>query len=663
MILQNWAKILLLVLFSASLYVFKHIGSVNITNEKAKNIAKIIADGSFTYLKEQNKIIILFSIIICGLFGYFFGMNSSIAFAIGALGSMWSGVIAMTISVKGNIATVSEAEHGLGRAFKMAFGCGAGASIYLNGLGLICVLGCLYYLQYSPNFLIELPKSLLGFAVGANVVSIFARLGGGIFTKGADVGADMVGKIEQSLPEDDPRNPAVIADNVGDNVGDCAGMAADLFESYVVTIVSTILYNFDFCSHVLAICVLGLLSCTIPIFLISYNDKPWNEMSKYFHICCILFVGSVFGYQYFTGISKLVTMCVTIGVICVSILLKITSYYTSSEYRPVKLVSEASKFGSGTNIIAGLAMGYESVVLPIIVVVIALICCYYIYGIFGITLCSIGIAALSPSILTMDILGPISDNAGGIAEMSGLDHSVRIVTDELDSIGNTTKAITKGYAICSAIFAIIVMFCSYSNQLANTVVGNLVFSIMDPWLFSGLLVGGIIPCLFAGMSMLSVGKAAENVVQTVRNQIKNNPGILTGKQLPDYNEVVIFLTRFAIKSMIIPTLFPIVLTVLGFIIVNKFIGIISAFTFISAILLGTAVVGILISMMMITSGGLWDNTKKLIEKQGLKKSEIHKSAVTGDTVGDPFKDTTGPSLNSVIKLVSLVCIGIVNFIQ
>lgn len=650
-LIQTWSKVILIGLFSLSFMLFFYIKSFQLRNNKAIFISRIIKDASYTYLAEQNKVILAISALIMGLFYYYFGLASAMCFVVGSLGSMISGIAAMVVSVHANIATVSEAEKGLPQAFFCSFIAGAGASIYLNALGLLSILFCLNVLNdYS------LSKGLLAFSVGANLVSIFARLGGGIFTKGADVGADMVGKVEQSLAEDDARNPAVIADNVGDNVGDCAGMAADLFESYVVTIASTILFNPSAQGHIFSFCVLGLASCVVPITLMNYKNKPWEEMSKYFNLSCFLFISSLFGYQYLFGVDRIIIGCVCIGVLCVGILLKITSYYTSSEHRPVKLIVEGSNYGSGTNVIAGLAMGYESTVLPILVIMASLMSCYYLYGIFGITLCSIGIAALSPAILTMDILGPISDNAGGIAEMAGLPENVREVTDELDSIGNTTKAVTKGYAIGSAIFAILVMFCSYQAQLAKTSVGKLVVLVSDPLLFVGLFVGATIPLLFSGISMLSVGKAAEYVVQIVRNQIKSKPGIIDGSQTPDYNEVIKFLTRFSIQSMIIPALFPIFVTVFSFLGVNHVLGLTPAFLFISSILLGTAVVGSVLSIFMVTAGGSFDNAKKFIEKQGLKNTEVHKAAVTGDTIGDPFKDTTGPSLNSVIKLVSLVCI-------
>lgn len=648
---------LLLGIFIISLGFIQYIRSETRkeNDENILEIANIIREASYTYLWEQNKVILLIVAVLFGGFYYYFGRITSICFLIGACGSLWSGVVAMYVSLQGNVATVSKAKNGLGEAFKMSFFAGAGASIYLNVLGLICIAVCVF-LEGKL-----LSKSLLGFSIGANVVAIFARLGGGIFTKGADVGADMVGKIEQDLNEDSPKNPAVIADNVGDNVGDCAGMAADLFESYVVTIVSTItiLYSHDksIITLLLHICIMALISCILPVFFLNYKSKsPWKEMSNYFYICSSLFLGSLFAYQYYFAINPLITKCIAIGVGTVFLLLQITSYYTSSEYRPVNLVVEASKYGSGTNIISGLAMGYESVVAPLFVIIAAVLGSYYLNGIFGITLCSIGIAALSPAILTMDILGPISDNAGGISEMAKLSPKVREVTDELDSIGNTTKAVTKGYAICSAIFTILVMFFSYHNELLKALGNNFYFTIDNPLFFCGLLIGGIIPYAFSGMSMLSVGIAAEYVVSIVRKQVANEPRILLGTVKPNYNEVVKFLTRFSIKSMIIPALVPILITVASFIGVNKFIGLNSAFIVITSILLGTTLVGITMSISMITAGGLWDNAKKYVEKQNLKHTDLHKSAVTGDTVGDPFKDTTGPSLNSVVKLVSLVCI-------
>ncbi len=644
----------LLAFISGILYFFR-LKSFNAGRGKTVEIANTIREASFTYLQKQYIVICCISLILSLLIMKIFGFIPSLFFISGVIASTVAGFFNMYVSLVANIRTVEAAKHNLASAFKVSIFSGVTASIVLHSCGLFVILLCVY-IGDKCNVL---NTGLICLGAGASLVSVFARLGGGIFTKGADVGADMVGKVEVSLPEDDCRNPAVIADNVGDNVGDCAGMSADLMESYVVSICAALLVTN---LHTpLIICLSGLFACIIPVIFMRFDDA-WKAMNRYFFSSAILFVAFMaVAVRFFKFITIKECVCLTIGVIVVSIILRITEYYTSTEYSPVKSVAKASTFGHGTNVIYGLAIAHESVVAPIITVIIGILSCYLISGLDGITYGILGIIALSPAVLVLDIFGPVTDNAGGIAEMSGLPNSVRTITDHLDAIGNTTKALTKGFAISSAIFTAVIMLHLFHADLQKIKYISLLHNLGGPQIICGLLYGALVPCLFTGLSLKSVSEAASAVVQEVRGQLKENPGIIDGSVKPNYNNTVSLLTSFSIRSMVIPSLLPVIFPVSAFIAgfyLNRLQG---AFLLLNMTLLGITIFGGILSIIMIMAGGLWDNAKKYIETgyYGGKGTEAHKAAVTGDTVGDPYKDTAGPSLNSVIKLSNLVGILII----
>jgi K(+)-stimulated pyrophosphate-energized sodium pump len=629
---------------------------------KQITISKMIREASFTYLKTQYKIIWTVGAIIFGLLLFKFSLHSSIFFILGVVSSSLAGFLSMYVSVNSNVKVVeAAATKGLSLAFQLSLFAGSSASILLNSIGLLSIL-ITYFFGNS--------EALLCLSLGVSLVSVFARLGGGIFTKGADVGADLVGKSELGLDEDDPRNPAVIADNVGDNVGDVAGMGADLFESYVVSIVSSILILNKTIQIPFFICISGIFSAIIPLFFMKFK-KVWQEMDRYFITNVFIFLVSLLIGESCGLLKKNDFICISIGIICVVLILKITEYFTSSSFKPVKDIAKASEAGHGTNVICGLAYGFLSVPLCILVIILGIMTSFYFGKIEGVTLGVLGIVGLSPSILVLDIFGPISDNAGGICEMSKLGPKIRKITDELDAVGNTTKAITKGYAICSAIFTSIAMFYLFYKDMFD--LKGIVFStsFIDPYVFCGLLLGTTVPFAFAGLSMQSVSKAAYAIVEEVRSQLNANKKIMEGKADPDYNKTVEFLTRFSIKEMILPSLLPVLAPCLAFAVgyyhslmrnmpIKQSIN--SGFIFLASALMAITLTGSALSISTIISGGAWDNAKKYIEMEVGKGTDTHKAAVTGDTVGDPFKDTTGPALNSVIKLAGLVSYFIIYFV-
>ena len=677
-----------------SYFLSKQILSSSPGNSKMQEIAEAIQIGAKAYLNRQYKTIAVVGLIVLVIISYFFSLLVGLGYFIGALLSAVAGYVGMLISVEANVRTAEASRSSLQKGLTMAFKSGAITGLLVAGLALLSI-SVYYWILLSFNVESrELINALIALGFGASLISIFARLGGGIFTKGADVGADLVGKVEAGIPEDDPRNPAVIADNVGDNVGDCAGMAADLFETYAVTIVATMVLasiffqnNMDLMIYPLAIgggCIIASIIGTFFVKL-GKNKNIMGALYKGFIVTAIISLVLLYpitskiigldelfkvGSKTFSGLD--LYYCGVVGLLVTGLIIWVTEYYTGTNYRPVRSVAKSSTTGHGTNVIQGLAVSMEATALPALIIVAGIIVTNEFAGLFGIAIAVTAMLALTGMVVALDAYGPVTDNAGGIAEMSKLPKNVRKTTDALDAVGNTTKAVTKGYAIGSAGLGALVLFAAYtedikffSNVSGSPLEGiNVSFDLSNPFVVIGLLVGGMLPYLFGSMGMQAVGRAGGAVVIEVRRQFKKIPGIMKGKRKPDYGKLVDLLTKAAIKEMVIPSLLPVLSPIFIYIIILLIAGKVAALSSLGAMLLGVIVTGLFVAISMTAGGGAWDNAKKFIEdgNYGGKGSEAHKAAVTGDTVGDPYKDTAGPAVNPMIKITNIVALLLLSVI-
>ncbi len=688
--------VLILVLLCGALallygaWAAKSVLSAPAGNERMQQIAGAVQEGAKAYLNRQYRTIGMVGIVIFVLLAVFLGVKEGIGFLIGAILSGAAGYIGMHVSVRANVRTAEAARKGLGEGLSIAFRAGAITGLLVAGLALLSVAGYYAILLWSGVGEREISIALVALGFGASLISIFARLGGGIFTKGADVGADLVGKVEAGIPEDDPRNPAVIADNVGDNVGDCAGMAADLFETYVVTVVATMVLATIFAVndpnisalviYPLALggaCILASIAGTFFVKL-GASQNIMGALYKGFIASAVIsailllpvtewVVG--FGTEMtargitFTGLDLYI--CGLVGLVVTGAIIWITEYYTGTEYRPVRSVAQASVTGHATNVIQGLAISMEATAVPALIICAGIIITFLLAGLLGIAIAVTTMLALAGMVVALDAYGPVTDNAGGIAEMADMEADVRKTTDALDAVGNTTKAVTKGYAIASAGLGALVLFAAYTSDLELFIAEGAIqltekvnFSLSSPYVVVGLIIGGLLPYLFGAMGMTAVGRAAGSVVLEVRRQFKEIPGIMEGTGKPEYGKCVDLLTKAAIKEMIIPSMLPVLSPIVLYFVIFAIGGQAAALSAVGAMLLGVIVTGIFVAISMTAGGGAWDNAKKYIEdgNHGGKGSEAHKAAVTGDTVGDPYKDTAGPAVNPMIKITNIVAL-------
>ena len=692
--LLNPSFVLNLVILSGILsIIFAYVTGVQILsasagNARMKEIAGAIQIGARAYLNRQYKTIAIVGVLVLIAVIYLFNFWVGLGYFIGAFLSGIAGYAGMLISVQANVRTAEASRKSLAEGLKISFKSGALTGMLVAGLALLAIAVYYFVLLELKIDEREISNALVALGFGASLISIFARLGGGIFTKGADVGADLVGKVEAGIPEDDPRNPAVIADNVGDNVGDCAGMAADLFETYAVTIVATMVLASIFFSGNLNMLIYPLAiagSCLITSIIGTYfvrlgaSKSIMGALYKGFIVSAVLSLAILYPVtEHVVGLTKVYKVgaisftglklyyCGVIGLVITGLLIWVTEYYTSTAYNPVKSIAKSSTTGHGTNVIQGLAISMEATAIPALIIVVGILSTYLIAGLYGIAIAVTTMLALTGMVVALDAYGPVTDNAGGIAQMSNLPASVRKVTDALDAVGNTTKAITKGYAIGSAGLGALVLFAAYTEDIkhfaktpGSALKGIVVnFDLSNPYVVIGLLIGGLLPYLFASMGMQAVGRAGGAVVIEVRRQFKKWPGIMKNKQKPDYRNAVDILTKAAIKEMIIPSLLPVLSPIVLYVIIYYIAGTSSALSALGAMLLGVIVTGFFLAVSMTAGGGAWDNAKKYIEDghHGGKGSDAHKAAVTGDTVGDPYKDTAGPAVNPMIKITNIVAL-------